>query len=259
MEYKNNQNAKNSIFNESNEISNITSKSFENIIKIDDIINFISSNFYSIIDINKSMKKKQKRGINEPFYNKKIPVLSLNKYLIRIIKYTECENNTLLVAYLYIVKLIQKENFVLGINNVYRLLLGAVVLAKKVLEDIRFDNSYYCDIGGISNSDLNAIEYSLLIRIDFKVNLKKEDLDKIYEQIFNYLIKSSCNENVNNLNINNNINSKNVEYKDNKLNIINKFEDIKNKESQTDKNGEYEKDECKNKNNGNNFSIINNG
>lgn len=259
MEYKNNQNAKNSIFNESNEISNITSKSFENIIKIDDIINFISSNFYSIIDINKSMKKKQKRGINEPFYNKKIPVLSLNKYLIRIIKYTECENNTLLVAYLYIVKLIQKENFVLGINNVYRLLLGAVVLAKKVLEDIRFDNSYYCDIGGISNSDLNAIEYSLLIRIDFKVNLKKEDLDKIYEQIFNYLINSSCNENVNNLNINNNINSKNVEYKDNKLNISNKFEDIKNKESQTDKNGEDKKDECKNKNNGNNFSIINNG
>ena len=197
MEYKNNQNAKNSIFNESNEISNITSKSFENIIKIDDIINFISSNFYSIIDINKSMKKKQKRGINEPFYNKKIPVLSLNKYLIRIIKYIECENNTLLVAYLYIVKLIQKENFVLGINNVYRLLLGAVVLAKKVLEDIRFDNSYYCDIGGISNRDLNAIEYSLLIRIDFKVNLKKEDLDKIYVQIFNYLINSSCNENVN--------------------------------------------------------------
>lgn len=46
-------------------------------------------------------------------------------------KYTECENNTLIVAYLYIMKLIEKENFVLGVNNAYRLLLGAVVLAKK--------------------------------------------------------------------------------------------------------------------------------
>ena len=68
-------------------------------------------------------------------------------------------------------KLIKKENFVLGINNVYRLLLGSVVLAKKVLEDMNLYNSYYCNIGGISNGELNLIEYSLFTRIDFDVNL----------------------------------------------------------------------------------------
>ena len=216
MEYKSENYVKNNIINENDNISNNFIESLEKIINKDDIINFISSEFDSIIHNNKLMKKKQSRGINEPFYNKNIPALSLNKYLIRIIKYTECENNTLIVAYLYIIKLIEKENFVLGINNVYRLLLGAVVLAKKVLEDIKFDNSYYCDIGGISNNDLNLIEYNLFIRLNFNVNLKKENVDKIYEQIYKTLPKSRLNEIINNKYIYSNINNKSVKNEDNK-------------------------------------------
>ena len=216
MEYKSENYVKNNIINENDNISNNFIESLEKIINKDDIINFISSEFDSIIHNNKLMKKKQSRGINEPFYNKNIPALSLNKYLIRIIKYTECENNTLIVAYLYIIKLIQKENFVLGINNVYRLLLGAVVLAKKVLEDIKFDNSYYCDIGGISNNDLNLIEYNLFIRLNFNVNLKKENVDKIYEQIYKTLPKSRLNEIINNKYIYININNKSIKNEDNK-------------------------------------------
>ena len=216
MEYKSENYVKNNIINENDNISNNFIESLEKIINKDDIVNFISSEFDSLIHNNKLMKKKQSRGINEPFYNKTIPALSLNKYLIRIIKYTECENNTLIVAYLYIIKLIQKENFVLGINNVYRLLLGAVVLAKKVLEDIKFDNSYYCDIGGISNNDLNLIEYNLFTRLDFNVNLKKENVDKIYEQIYKTLPKTRLNEIINNKYIYSNINNKSVKNEDNK-------------------------------------------
>lgn len=194
MEYKNEQNDGNNIINENNKIIEIISKSIEEIIDKDDIINFISSKFNSIMQNNKLMKKKQSRGENEPLYSKKIPVLSLNKYLIRIIKYTEIENNTLIVAYLYIIKLIEKENFVLGINNVYRLLLGAAVLAKKMLEDIRLNNAYYCNIGGLSVKDLNMIEYSLFTRIDFDVNIKKEDVDKVYGQIINFLPPARLNQ-----------------------------------------------------------------
>ena len=194
MEYKNEQNDGNNIINENNKIIEITSKSIEEIIDKDDMINFISSKFNSIMQNNKLMKKKQSRGENEPLYSKKIPVLSLNKYLIRIIKYTEIENNTLIVAYLYIIKLIEKENFVLGINNVYRLLLGAAVLAKKMIEDITLNNAYYCNIGGLSVKDLNMIEYSLFTRIDFDVNIKKEDVDKVYGQIINFLPPARLNQ-----------------------------------------------------------------
>ena len=234
MEYKNEQRFENNIINEEKDLQIICSKSLEDIINKDDIINFISSYLYSIIHNNKQMKKKQSRGDNEPLYSKNIPVLSLNKYLIRIIKYTECENNTLIAGYLYVMKLIQKENFVLGINNIYRLLLGAIVLAKKFMEDIKYDNSYYCNIGGISNKELNLIEYSLFTRIDFSINIQKKDVDKIYEQIFKTLPKSRLFEIIKIYNINNNIyNNSNLKNKDNKIN--NKNIDFKDKDSQKEK------------------------
>lgn len=260
MEYKNNLNAKNNLINENNEISNIIPESLEDIINTDDIINYISSTLYFIMHTNKTMKKKQPRGINEPLYSKKIPVLSLNKFLIRIIKYTECENNTLIVAFLYIMKLIQKEKFVIEINNVYRLLLGTVVLAKKVLEDIKLDNSYYCGIGGISNNELNSIEYSLFVRMDFNINLKKEDVNKIYEQIFKTFPKSRLNEIFQKKSVND-INNKSLKSGNNKININIKVEDIKNKESQTDKEVENNEDNCKSNSviSCNNINVINNG
>lgn len=211
MEYKNEQIAENSIINENNSEEKNISYQLENLINKDDIINFISSSLYSIIHNNKLMKKKQTKGVNEPLYSKSIPVLSLNKFLVRIMKYTEIENNTLIVAYLYIMKLIEKEKFILGVNNVYRLLLGSSVLAKKFLEDIGFNNSYYCNIGGITNNELNLIEYSLFVRIDFNVNLKKEDVDRVYEEIFKALPLPRLNEIFHAQNINNNINKINEE------------------------------------------------
>jgi len=242
MEYKNEQHVKNSIIND--DLLKICSKSLEDIINKNDIINFISSNLYSIIHNNKQMKKKQSKGDNEPLYSKNIPVLSLNKYLIRIMKYTECENNTLIVGYLYVMRLIQKEKFVLGINNVYRLLLGAIVLAKKFMEDIKYDNSYYCNIGGISNQELNLIEYSLFKRIDFGLNLQKKDVDKIYEQIFKSLPKSRLDEiiKINIINNNTNLNNEDNNTKNS------------NKESQKEKKSEN-KNEKTVKNNNNNSNI----
>lgn len=171
------------------ELNTLESKhnSFDNIINIETIINYISSKLLSIIQKNKKMKRKPTKGENEPLYSKIIPVLSLKKYLIRIIKYTEAENNTLIVAYLYIIQLINKENYVLSINNIYRLLLGSVVLAKKVLEDLKYNNSYFCEIGGLTLEELNNIEFSLFIRMNFEVNPKKEEVNKIYKKIFDSL------------------------------------------------------------------------
>ena len=150
------------------------------IINLEEIISFISSYLSSLIVKNKLMKKTQSKGKCEPFYNKVIPALSLKDYLIRIMKYTEAEKDILIVAFLYILKLIKKENFIIGINNIYILLLSSVILAKKTFEDYNYKNSYYCQIGGISLSKLNLAEYSLFARIDFELNIKLEDIDNVY-------------------------------------------------------------------------------
>ena len=174
-------------------ITEINDNSIENIITTENIINYISSNLLSIIQNNKKMKKKPSKDPNEPLYSKVIPVLSIKKFLIRIIKYTEAENNTLIVAYLYIIKLIKIENFILSLNNIYRLLLGSVVLAKKFLEDINYNNLYYCEIGGMPVQELNNIELSLFVRINFDVNPKLEEVNDIYKNII-YSLASSENK-----------------------------------------------------------------
>ena len=173
--------------------TDLNEKSLENIINTEDIIIYISSNLLSIIQRNKKMKNKPTKDSNEPFYSKLIPALTLEKFLIRIMKYTEAENNTLIVAYLYIIKLIKIENFILSLNNVYRLLLGATILAKKVLEDLNYNNIYYCEIGGLSVEELNNIEFNLFVRISFDVNPKKEEVNDIYKKIIKSFPSSKIN------------------------------------------------------------------
>jgi hypothetical protein len=198
MNFKNNEKDQNN--NNLNKINIIEKKenSIDKMITTEDIINYISSNLLAIIQKNKKMKKKPKKGPDEPFYSKFIPVLSIEKFLIRIVKYTEAENNTLIVAYLYITKLLNKEKFILSLNNIYRLLLGSVVLAKKELEDLCYNNLYYCEIGGMTVQDLNSVEYSLFIRLNFDVNPKIEEVENIYNEIINSFPSSKINELQNN-------------------------------------------------------------
>ena len=152
-----------------------------------EIINFINNDLMKKIEKNKKLKIKQSRGPNEPFFSKKIPKLTLEKFLYRVIKYTEIENMTILLAFIYINKLIQKENFIIGINNVYRLLIGAVVLAIKILEDNKFDNEAYSQIGCLSLTEFNEIEYCLATRLNFELNPNYEDLENIIKQVNFYL------------------------------------------------------------------------
>ena len=58
MEYNKKQNDENCIINENENIPENSLDSLEDIINKEDIINFISSNLYSIIHNNKQMKKK---------------------------------------------------------------------------------------------------------------------------------------------------------------------------------------------------------
>ena len=85
----------------------------------EEIVLFISSKFNLIIAYNKENKKRQKRSKHEYIYTSLIPIISIEGFLKLIIKYTEIEHNTLIVSYLYIIKLINKENFVLEKHNIY--------------------------------------------------------------------------------------------------------------------------------------------
>ena len=194
-------------------------KTIAEFINEDEIIQFISSNLNSIISYNKENKKRQKRSKHEYLHSSLTPVISLEGFLKLIIKYTEIENNTLIVSYLYIMKLVNKENFILEKNNIYLLLLTASVLAKKVLEDLILENSFYCQIGLFTCEQLNLAEYSLFSRLDYKVNYAMEDVEQIYNEIFAALPNQRKFEFFQQKNYNINDNKELFQKSDNKNNI----------------------------------------
>ena len=184
MENEINPNTVKITINENNKLENQKPLTIAEFINEEEIVLFISANFNSIIAYNKENKKRQKRSKHEYIHSSLTPVISLAGFLKLIIKYTEIENNTLIVSYLYIIKLMNKENFILEKNNIYILLLASAVLAKKVLEDLVLDNSYYCQIGLFTEKELNLAEYSLFTRLDFNVNYSMEEVDNVYNEIF---------------------------------------------------------------------------
>ena len=184
MENKINLNPIKSVNNENNIIENKKPPTIGEFLNEEEIVSFISANFNSVIAFNKENKKRQKRSKHEYIHSSLTPVISLAGFLKLIIKYTEIEHNTLIVSYLYIIKLMNKENFILEKNNIYILLLASAVLAKKVLEDLVSDNSYYCQIGLFTEKELNLAEYSLFTRLDFNVNYTMEEVENVYNEIF---------------------------------------------------------------------------
>ena len=184
MENKINLNPIKSVNNENNIIENKKPPTIGEFLNEEEIVSFISANFNSVIAFNKENKNRQKRNKHEYIHSSLTPVISLAGFLKLIIKYTEIEHNTLIVSYLYIIKLMNKENFILEKNNIYILLLASAVLAKKVLEDLVSDNSYYCQIGLFTEKELNLAEYSLFTRLDFNVNYTMDEVDNVYNEIF---------------------------------------------------------------------------
>ena len=150
----------------------------------EEIVSFISKKLNSIIAFNESNNVQQKRGAKEYTHSSFIPVISIEGFLKLILKYAEIENNTLIVSYLNIIKLINKENFILTNNNVYILLLASCTLSKKFLEDLILENSYYCQIGQFTAEELNLAECSLFCKLDFNINYSVEEVEEVYREIF---------------------------------------------------------------------------
>lgn len=121
------------------------------------------------------------------FNAKKVPLIKLEKYVTRIMTLTKCEENTMIHALILIDNLCEKNNIFLTKVNTHRILITAVVIAIKYLEDIYFSNAYYCKVGGISLSDLNNYELEFLQYLGFNAYVNLDTYEKytssIYKQV----------------------------------------------------------------------------
>jgi len=59
--------------------------------------------------------------------------------------------------------------------NVHRLVLTAIMIASKFIEDKYYSNQYWSRVGGITNDELNALEREMLFTLSFKLSLTRPE------------------------------------------------------------------------------------
>ena len=161
-----------------------------NLLTSEQVISYISNYIVSLLIKNKDKIKRNIKDLNDPLYSNKIPMIKIEDYFIRLFKYSQMEISTLILSFIYIKRFIDKENFIIAFNNIFRLIISCTLLAIKFNENRIFKNIIYARIGGIEIEDLNILEFNVFNRLDFNL--------RVFDNEFYDVIYAIYKENLNN-------------------------------------------------------------
>ena len=161
-----------------------------NLLTSEQIISYISNYIVNLLIKNKDKIKRNIKDLNDPLYSNKIPMIKIEDYFIRLFKYSQMEISTLILSFIYIKRFIDKENFIIAFNNIFRLIISCTLLAIKFNENRIFKNIIYAKIGGIKIEDLNILEFNVFNRLDFNL--------RVFDNEFYDVIYAIYKENLNN-------------------------------------------------------------
>jgi Cyclin len=106
------------------------------------------------------------------FYSKKAPPISLDDYLSRLHKYCPMSTAVYLAASLYITRMVFTERALsVTPRNVHRLVLAALRVAMKALEDLSYPHSRFARVGGVAERELTRLEITFCFLTDFDLGV----------------------------------------------------------------------------------------
>ncbi len=188
-----NNNIDSSFISKETEANSSNNASFENQYPISSnlknhIINAIVSNLKDIIKENKKNNKNKLILKDNIFYLEDLPPISLEKFIQHLVKYTQMDISTLILAVIYMDEFCEKFKYILTLNNIYRLILISAFIGLKYNEDIYVNEKSYASIAGVSVEDLKYLEFQMCVALDFSFFVKSE----LYQQYFIYFCKYSA-------------------------------------------------------------------
>jgi hypothetical protein len=155
---------------------------FENI-----IIDSISFNLENLIRANQNIAKNCPQDI---FFLSFIPSISLNEYIRNLVKQTNMEISTLILAVIYIDRFCYKYDYTITKNNIFRILLITCLLSLKFNQDSIITNEAYSKIACISVQDLKILEIYMYFKLKFSLMVK----DSLYKKYYNYFKSGSSQD-----------------------------------------------------------------
>jgi len=123
----------------------------------------------------------QQEAIARKFYSKKIPPISLEDYLLRLQRYCPMSTAVYLAAGVYIHKLSVEDKLVpVTSRTVHRLVLAALRVAMKALEDLRYPQKRFAGVGGVNENELKGLEIALCYLMNFDLQV---DCQMMYDKM----------------------------------------------------------------------------
>ncbi|KAG8982783.1 hypothetical protein FRB90_006545, partial [Tulasnella sp. 427] len=155
------------------------------------------------------------------FHARNVPTISIESYLLRILKYCPTTNEVFLSLLVYFDRMgklgeaIQEEEavsskakrddedddepmgefekqeaasstaapLVIDSYNIHRLIIAGVTVASKFFSDVFYTNSRYAKVGGLPTQELNKLELQFLLLNDFRLAIPPEELHHYFEQL----------------------------------------------------------------------------
>ena len=119
----------------------------------------------------------QHLAIARKFYSKKPPPIALEEYLMRLHRYCPMSTAVYLATALYINRLAVVERIIpVTPRNAHRLVLGALRVAMKALEDLSYPHRRFAKVGGVSEIELGRLEISFCFLTNFELKVTPEML-----------------------------------------------------------------------------------
>jgi hypothetical protein len=150
------------------------------------IINAIVANLKDIIEENKKNNKYKYILKDNIFYLENLPPISLEQYVQHLVKSTQMNISTLILAVMYIDEFCEKYKYFLTSNNIYRLILISVFISLKYNEDIFINANEYASIAGVCVEDLKNLEFQMCIALDFSFFIKSNNYQQYFQYFSNY-------------------------------------------------------------------------
>ncbi|KAL7267048.1 hypothetical protein RUND412_010380 [Rhizina undulata] len=131
----------------------------------------------SVVD---SLRQSQQYGaITRKFWCRTAPEIPIEDYLFRIHRYCPLSTAVYLAASLYLHRLAVTERVIpITRLNVHRLLLAALRVASKGLEDLSYPHKRFAKVGGLSESELSKLEVSFCFLMNFDLKVDRRSLEK---------------------------------------------------------------------------------
>ncbi|KAI5829794.1 cyclin-domain-containing protein [Schizophyllum commune Tattone D] len=131
------------------------------------------------------------------FHARNIPTISLEAYLVRILKYCPTTNEVFLSLLVYFDRMSKLSleatgrTFVIDSYNIHRLVIAGVTVASKFFSDVFYTNSRYAKVGGLPLTELNQLELQFLLLNNFSLVIHQDEMQRYAEQLILFSHKHS--------------------------------------------------------------------